>query len=106
MKNRPKQATQYEHGRIYKKPGLPPGTLVFTGKRKVQQTMLHITKFDDDDVKRELITNGDVSRIHHGSRMTWIDVIGIHDVSVIEQIGIKYGIAYSIVCSMPAATKE
>ena len=93
MKNRSKRDNQYEQGRIYKKPGLPPGTLVFTGKRKVQQTMLHITKFDDVDVKRELITNGDVSRIHHGTRMTWIDVIGIHDVTIIEQIGLKYKIS-------------
>lgn len=75
-----------------KKPGLPPGTLVFTGKRKVQNVTFTITRFNDADFEQEVIKNGDVSWIKEGSRMTWIDVTGIHDVSIIEQFGQRFGI--------------
>lgn len=75
-----------------KKPGLPPGTLVFTGKRKVDQITMKVTLFDENEVHIETISGGNVDRIRHGSRMTWIDVTGIHDVSLIEAFGRKYDI--------------
>ena len=75
-----------------KKPGLPPGTLVFTGKRKVQHVTFTVTRFDDADYEQDVIKNGDVSWIREGSRMTWIDVMGIHDLKVVEQLGARFGI--------------
>ncbi len=78
--------------KIYKKAGLPPGSLVFTGDRKVNDVTLIVTTFDENGSNKAIIHNGDITKIKHGSNMTWIDVMGIHDIKLIELFGKKYDI--------------
>lgn len=78
--------------KILKKAGLPPGSLVFTGNRKVKEVTLIVTYWDENGSTKVVIPNGDLSMISHGAKMTWIDVMGIHDINLIEEFGKKYDI--------------
>ncbi|MFH1664239.1 MAG: magnesium/cobalt transporter CorA [archaeon] len=70
------------------KPGLSPGTLVFTGKKKTEQVKIQLmdyseTKFEE----RELKNVEEIFPFRNTPTVTWINVIGIHDTEVIEKIG-------------------
>jgi magnesium transporter len=71
-----------------KKPGLPPGSLVFTGIRKTEQTIIKIIDYDDQNLHEEETTKpGDLLPFMEKSTVTWIDIEGLHDIEMIREIG-------------------
>jgi len=73
------------------KVGLPPGSLIYTGERPEIETKISIMDYDDADFSieefRESINNlEDVPK----SKIRWINVSGLSNVTLIEDIGQQF----------------
>lgn len=70
--------------------GAPPGTLVFTGRREMEEVHVHLTHYDTEYFK--CITELDsIPEDNAPGKITWYDVRGLHNVELIEKIGKTYG---------------
>lgn len=71
-----------------KKIGLPPGTPVFVGEQKAEEVKISLMRFNESSFTEKSIDKiDDCAVLKDDSVITWINVDGIHDVSIIEQIG-------------------
>jgi len=76
-----------------KKAGQPPGTAIYTGEKKSTPTHLIMTCYSDNDAEEiggKQLT--DLTTTLSEPYRTWIDVEGLSDVTIIEQIAEKYAL--------------
>ncbi|MCJ7611454.1 MAG: magnesium/cobalt transporter CorA [Candidatus Aminicenantes bacterium] len=76
-----------------KEVGLPPGTLVHVGRKKVDKIKISVidysrTKFSEKEVK----SVEECFRFRDTSTVTWINIDGVHDADIIRKIGTHFGI--------------
>ena len=70
------------------KRGLPPGTLVHVGEKKVSKVRVSVIDYDEAQFEeRKLSTVEECFPFKDKPTVTWINVTGIHDVEAIEKIG-------------------
>ncbi|NNK80176.1 MAG: magnesium and cobalt transport protein CorA, partial [Flavobacteriales bacterium] len=69
--------------------GLPPGTIVFTGKQKVKDVSIHYMEFDEMTVNNERCDPGEFLNVHRPTDkyVQWYDVRGLHDTDLIRSLG-------------------
>ncbi len=75
-----------------KKAGLPPGSLIHIGEKKVEE--LRITIFDYDEQhfeEREVKAIEECFVFREKPTITWINVEGVHQVEMVEKLGECYG---------------
>jgi magnesium transporter len=75
------------------KGGLPPGTLLHVGERRVEETQLEQIAYDAADVEEHAPQARDLclpSRDQTG--VTWINVDGLHEVEVLGALGEQFGL--------------
>jgi magnesium transporter len=73
--------------------GLPPGTLVHVGERKVEKVRITVMDYDGDTFEERTVDSVEAcARYKDKPTTTWINVDGIHDVGVVEALGTCYGI--------------
>ncbi len=73
--------------------GLPPGTLIHIGEKKVEE--LKITLIDYDEAhfqEKEIKTIEECIVFKDKPTVTWINIDGLHQVEVLEKLGDCYGI--------------
>jgi magnesium transporter len=71
-----------------KKIGLPPGSLVHVGRKKVEIPLLSVIDFDPEKLeKRTGLTIDDCMELKKTSTVSWINLNGIHDVSLVRALG-------------------
>ncbi|PJB78629.1 MAG: magnesium and cobalt transport protein CorA [Acidobacteria bacterium CG_4_9_14_3_um_filter_49_7] len=71
-----------------KKAGLAPGTLVFTGAEKTDKVTIHVLDYDEKDFKEIQVENiEDIMPLKETDTVTWVDILGLQDISVIEKLG-------------------
>jgi len=76
-----------------KKTGMAPGSAVYTGTKNTEPVRMHAITFNKDAVTEyECQSVEQLPLCKDQSNVAWIDVCGLHSVSLIEQIGAKYGI--------------
>lgn len=74
-----------------RKPGLPPGTLVFTGEQKVDASDVLMLQYDEARlIEKSLKDDFPAPETNHF--VTWYDVKGLHNVSLIERLGGMYNV--------------
>jgi magnesium transporter len=76
-----------------KKAGLPPGSVVYTGSKKDEQVDISLIEFNADMFRHE--KNCQVSKLKgyiSPDTTTWINVNGIHNTDIIEDIGKQFNI--------------
>ena len=78
--------------RIYrvrkKQAGLPPGTLVHTGIKKIDTVLIDITEYSEEKFDEKKIENiEDTFRLRDSDLTSWINICGLHDTSVLEKVG-------------------
>lgn len=79
--------------RLSEKAGLPPGSLIHVGEKKVDRVSIHVIDYDTDHIEEGDIENpSDCARYRSSSSITWIDVKGLHNVEVIQGIGEQFGL--------------
>ncbi len=75
------------------KVGLPPGTVTFTGDQKVEKTLIHKLRYNDQELTRSKLNGFDDSEFTDiADSVDWFDLVGIHDVELIKKIGNKFDI--------------
>lgn len=79
--------------KVAKKVAQPPGTLIHVGEKKIETVTLSLTRYNKDMLEEkkmespcECITEKDFKGV------CWVNVCGIHDPAIIEQIGNNFGL--------------
>ncbi len=80
------------HKRKLKRPGAPPGTLEFTGERRLEKPVLLRLRYNPQELESQKDPTGADSFATTPDTVTWFDLIGLHDVKVIEQFGQQFNI--------------
>jgi len=75
------------------KTGLPPGTLVHIGTKKVGESRIRILDYDEHGVreKKEALLDECVP-FRDTDSVTWIDIEGLQDVGLLDRMGNSYGL--------------
>ncbi len=81
------------HRRAVKKAGLPPGTIVFTGDKKVEKVSIRLMEYDESDFRETELTDiSQCSELLGTGTVKWISIAGIHQTDTIEKLGATFGI--------------
>ena len=68
--------------------GLAPGSLVFIGKQKMDKPLLHVMNYTADSLtEKEIVSIAEVQENIGCDGVTWINVYGIHDLSMMKELG-------------------
>ncbi len=79
--------------RMRKPAGSAPGTLIHTGDQKTERVVARVLCYDELSVHEgDLATAAEAVGLATGQPVTWIEITGLHDVSVVQQIGEAYSI--------------
>lgn len=71
-----------------KKIGLPPGTPVFVGEKKIEEAKISILDYDETQFQeKEAKTIEECFPFRETPTVTWINIDGVHNVDIIEKIG-------------------
>jgi magnesium transporter len=71
-----------------KKAGLPPGTLVHIGEKLTEKTRISVVEYNGQDFQEKELGNLETCYLFPGEPMvTWINVVGIQQVEVLEKLG-------------------
>ncbi|MFC1780740.1 magnesium/cobalt transporter CorA [Planctomycetota bacterium] len=75
----------------FKKAGLPPGTLVHVGERKLESVRITVIDYDENNCQEKVVDKiEDCLEYKATPTVTWINIDGLHDVEIIEKIGKQY----------------
>ena len=75
------------------KAGLPPGSLVYIGEERTEPVRISVIDYDETHFhETEIKTVKECLPFKDAATVTWIQIEGIHDVSVIEDIGRYFGV--------------
>jgi magnesium transporter len=75
------------------KPGLSPGTLIFSGERRVEAVDLHRIIYSPTNLTEQKLVPADIAHLETTAHsMTWLNVVGIHDPEVIKAIGERFNL--------------
>jgi magnesium transporter len=71
-----------------KKAGLPPGSLVYLGDRKVDKTRITLFNYTKEVILEKEVLDIEECMPHRDEKsVTWINIDGLHDVKLIEKVG-------------------
>lgn len=74
-----------------KKAGLPPGTLVYTGEQRIEAVRITVIDYDEQRVQEKHVPSiEECLPLLVAPTVTWVNIDGLHDVSVIEKLGIAF----------------
>jgi magnesium transporter len=75
------------------KAGLPPGSLVHIGEQKIDRTRVLLFDYNETQVEEMEITDIEACALYKDqSTVTWINVIGLHQVEVLEKLNACFGL--------------
>jgi magnesium transporter len=75
------------------KVGAAPGTLVHTGERKIEQVQVTALSYNSEGVTEHSATTIEKAlACCEGAASTWINVVGLHDTSLVSQLGGHFAI--------------
>jgi magnesium transporter len=75
------------------KAGLPPGTLVHVGSRKVEEVKVTVLDYDELHFRERTVEMIEESLAPTDAlAVAWIDVHGLHQVDVLERVGESFGL--------------
>lgn len=73
--------------------GMSPGTLVYTGRQRIQPPRIHVIDYNTDHVEEDPNASLESALAYRDSATTtWINVNVLHDVSLVKRVGDHYGV--------------
>ncbi|TFG44849.1 MAG: magnesium and cobalt transport protein CorA, partial [Dehalococcoidia bacterium] len=76
-----------------RKSGLPPGTVIHVGRRRTEKPRLTLIDFDAAQFQESTLDAVTESfSFRDGAAVSWINVDGLHEPEIIEQIGKRFGL--------------
>jgi len=76
-----------KHRKI-RKTALPPGSLVYTGEKIMDEIEIHLIDYDEKEIHEKMVK--DIETCYPFKDLptvTWVNINGLHDVGVIEKLG-------------------
>lgn len=75
------------------KVGLPPGALVYTGEKELDDVTINLITYDEIEISEQSIQLSQLEqKLKEKKKVLWIDIIGLHDVALLEKIGTLFNI--------------
>lgn len=75
------------------KSGLPPGTLLHIGDKKMERTRITLIDYDESQfLEKEVKLVEESFPFKDKPSVTWINIDGIHEIDIIEKIGKYFGV--------------
>ncbi|RQV93016.1 MAG: magnesium/cobalt transporter CorA [Calditrichaeota bacterium] len=75
------------------KVGLPPGTIIHVGERKVESTGIEYTSYDAQNLSEKSLNSMEhMLSVIDKERITWINITGLHDTVFFEKIKHSFNI--------------
>jgi len=91
MKNKLLRTKRTPAPKRSKKAGFPPGTLVHLGERLAEHATITVTGYDETrSVERTITDIAELESFLKTYAVTWVNVDGLHDVNIIEQLGNRF----------------
>ena len=79
--------------RSSKKVGTAPGTLVHVGEKRTEKVTISLMDYDEKHVQEKAIKDiEEALYLKDEPAVTWINVNGIHEVDLMEKIGMYFDI--------------
>ncbi len=100
-KNAPPENTKFtnyknltnKHSKFGKRAGLPPGTLVHTGQKKLDKMRVRVIDFNSEKLEeKEIEKLEDVFQYKDSPTASWINIDGLHETKKIEALGAHFGV--------------
>lgn len=80
-------------GKVSKKVGLPPGTLIHIGDKKDEKTRITIIEYDGTEFReRDISSLDEYAAPEDKSVVTWVNIDGVHNLEVIEKAGALFNL--------------
>ncbi|UCF06135.1 MAG: magnesium/cobalt transporter CorA [bacterium] len=80
-------------GKQRKKVGLPPGTIVYSGEKRVERVRITLIDYDETHFQeKEAGAIEECFPFKEEPTVTWINIDGLHDVELVEKLGTHFGI--------------
>ncbi|HEY6437097.1 MAG TPA: CorA family divalent cation transporter, partial [Ignavibacteriaceae bacterium] len=71
--------------------GLPPGSLVYFGEKKVEKVTMSLTEYDENNCdKYEIKSVEEIDPFTDTPQVTWVSVCGLHETEFLKQVGEKF----------------
>jgi magnesium transporter len=76
-----------------KKIGLPPGSIVYVGEKKVEEVTIKVTQYDENNAETyEIKSVEEIDPFTDTPQVTWVSVCGLHETDFLKQVGEKFKI--------------
>lgn len=76
-----------------KQPGAAPGTLVYQGDEPLGPVKMRVFDYDAGTFQEKVLDSpAECARFRQSPTVTWIDVEGVQEVGLVEQIGARFGV--------------
>ena len=77
--------------KVSKKAGLPPGTLIHVGEKKLEDARITLIDYNEEDFQeRELDSIDECFPYMKTPGITWVNIDGLHDTEIIDNIGKQF----------------
>jgi len=74
-----------------KKSGLPPGTLVYLGEKKVEQVRISFIDYDEQNIQEKQVSKiEECFPLKATPTVSWINIDGLHEVEILEKLGKQF----------------
>ena len=72
----------------HKKKGMSPGSLIFTGEQKTENVSISLFDYNSGNFSETSIDDlNDLEKYKNNSNVTWINVVGLHNINILDKIG-------------------
>ncbi len=96
-----------EEARRSEKAGLSPGTLMFIGDKKMEKPRITVIDYDAAGfIEKEVASVEECFPFKETSTVTWINVDGVHDASIVERLGRHFDIHPLVLEDIMATTQR
>lgn len=73
--------------------GMPPGTFVHIGEKKMEKVLITVMDYNQTNYEfREVEKVEDIFPYRDNPNVTWVNIYGLHDSTILEKIGDHFGI--------------
>ena len=75
------------------KSGLPPGSMIHIGEQRAEKVGIDLIDYDTDNFKSVSLENiKDAYPFRDSKTVSWINISGLHDIDIIQDLGNHFGI--------------
>lgn len=86
-----KQLTPKRKKKSLSKIGMPPGSIIYFGEKKVENVTITVTEYDESNCETyEIKSVEEIDPFTDTPQVTWVSVCGLHETEFLKQVGEKF----------------